>query len=202
MQDMVKHLGNLGPRKDLGDVQEIRCLNRIIRWVGDRGSEPRVEWEPDPRHVEILVHALFGDKKPKKLNTPGEKMPETANQIVLGEADRQVYRSNTMRLAYLALDRAELQFASKELARSMQQPTRWDMLQLQRAVRFLIGVPRIVQRFESQEMPTKITACSDSDHAGCLKTRKSTQEGAVNSGQHRAKTWRSTQAVIAPSLVE
>ena len=29
MQDMVKHLGNLGPRRNLGDVQEIKCLNRI-----------------------------------------------------------------------------------------------------------------------------------------------------------------------------
>ena len=29
---LTKHLGTLGPRKDLADVQEIRCLNRIIRW--------------------------------------------------------------------------------------------------------------------------------------------------------------------------
>ena len=42
MQGMVKHLGSLGPRQDLGDVQEIRCLNRIIRWVhgGPRRGSP------------------------------------------------------------------------------------------------------------------------------------------------------------------
>ena len=28
---ITKHLGSLGPSKDLGDVQEIRCLNRLIR---------------------------------------------------------------------------------------------------------------------------------------------------------------------------
>ena len=72
MEGMVKHLGSLGPRKDLGDVQEIRCLNRVIRWVKSESGD-RVEWEPDPRHVEILVYALFGDKVPKKLSSPGEK---------------------------------------------------------------------------------------------------------------------------------
>ena len=110
MQSMVKHLGSLGPRKDLGDVQEIRCLNRIIRWVPKtQRSAAHVEWEADPRHVEILVHAVFGDKQPKKLSTPGEKMPVSADTTVLKEAEMQLYRSNTIRLAYLALDRSELQ---------------------------------------------------------------------------------------------
>ncbi len=159
MQDMVKHLGSLGPREELGDVQEIRCLNRIIRWVNwpPRGKDAHVEWEPDTRHVEILINALFGDKKPKKLSTPGEKMPPSADTTPLNDKDRQLYRSNAMRMAYLALDRIELPFSSKELARSMQQPTQWDMRQLRRAVQFLSGARRLVQKFEAQAMPTKVT---------------------------------------------
>ena len=47
------------------------------------------------------------------------------------------------------------------------------MLQLQRAVRFLIGAPRIVHCFETQDMPDKDKACSDSDHAGDTVTRRS-----------------------------
>ena len=94
-----------------------------------------------------MAHALFGQEKQKKISTPGEKMPVSADTTALKEGERQVYRSNTMRLAYLAMDRPELQYSGKELARCMQQPTRWDMLQLQRAVRFLIGTPRVVQKF-------------------------------------------------------
>ena len=212
MQGMVKHLGNLGPSSDQGDVQEIRCLNRIIRWVQHQSrvgtlshgdwKAAHVEWEADPRHVEILSHALFGDKTPKKISTPGEKMPLNADQTLLKDHERQLYRSNTMRLAYLALDRAELQFASKELARGMQQPTRWDMMQLQRAVRFLVGTPRIVQKFEAQEMPKRVTGCSDTDHAGCLKTRKSTSCSMMFLGKHLVKSSASTQAVIALSSGE
>ena len=107
-----------------------------------------------------------------------------------------------MRLAYLALDRPELQFSSKELARSMQEPTRWDPEQLKRAVRFLIGAPRIVQKFEEQEMPKKVTSCSDTDHAGCLKTRKSTSCSMMFLGKHMVKSSASTQGVIALSSGE
>ncbi len=171
---ITKHLGSLGPRKDLGDVQEIRCLNRLIRWIQPvfKGqSEAYVEWEPDPRHEEILAAALGLNAQSKPLSAPGIKLPKGADTTPFGPEEREKFRSNTTRMAHLALDRPELQFPSKELARSMQQPTQFDMEQLKRAVRFLIGVPRLVQRFARQDLPTKVTAYSDTDHAGCLKTR-------------------------------
>ena len=205
MQGMVKHLGSLGPRSDLGDVQEVRCLNRIIRWVYGSprgGAQDHVEWEADPRHIEILCHALFGDKAPKKLSTPGEKMPKNADTTVLNERERQLYRSNTMRMAYLASDRPELPFCSKELARSMQQPTQWDMKQLRRGVQFLSGARRLVQKFVAQHVPTRVTGYSDTDHAGCIKTRKSTSSSMMFLGKHMVKSSASTQAVQALSSGE
>ena len=203
MQDMVKHLGSLGPRTELGDVQEIRCLNRIIRWVNcPRRGDAHVEWEADPRHVEILIDALFGGKKPKRLSTLGEKMPSSADMTPLNDKDRQLYRGNAMRMAYLAMDRIKLPFASKELARSMQQPTQWDLRQLRRAVQFLSGARRLVQKFAQQAMPTKVAGYSDTDHAGCLKTRKSSSSTMVFLGRHMVKNSPSTQAVIALSSGE
>ena len=44
---IVKVRGTLGPRKDLGDVQEIVVLNRIVRWMA--GDRPRIEMEADAR---------------------------------------------------------------------------------------------------------------------------------------------------------
>ena len=46
---IVKNQGTLGPRPELGDVQELIHLNRLVRWCSD-GVE-RIELEPDPRHV-------------------------------------------------------------------------------------------------------------------------------------------------------
>ena len=107
-----------------------------------------------------------------------------------------------MRLAYLAQDRIELPFSSKELARNMQAPTKFDMEQLKRAVRFLIGAPRLVQRFHMQSMPDKVTSYSDTDHAGCLKTRKSTSCTMIAFGKHLIRNTSTTQGVIALSSGE
>ena len=57
---IVKDRGVLGPRPDLGDVQEIVVLSRILRFIpeGAPGGEC-IEYEADPRHADILA-AQFG----------------------------------------------------------------------------------------------------------------------------------------------
>ena len=47
-----------------GNVQEIRCLSRIIRWDADG-----VMLEADPRHAELLA-AMLGPKA-TPLSMPG-----------------------------------------------------------------------------------------------------------------------------------
>ena len=76
------------------------------------------------------------------------------------------------------------------------------MLQLQRGVRFLMGAPRLVQKFVAQEMLTKVSGFSDTDHAGCLKTRKSTSCSMIFLGGHLVKSSATTQGVIALSSGE
>ena len=43
---------------------------------------------------------------------------------------------------------------------------------------------------------------TDSDWAGCRKSRKSTSGDAIMIGQHCLKTWSQTQAIIAKSSAE
>ena len=76
-----------------------------------------------------------------------------------------------MRLCFLALDRLDLQFPSKELARWMQAqaPTVGKLEALRRVARYLIGHGRLVQEFVRQvEEPSHVVVFTDSDHAGCL----------------------------------
>ena len=203
---LMKRMGVLGPDASQGDVQEMRVLNRLIRYVQPLykpDSCAYLEWEPDPRHAEILVsQAGLGDGRAKALTTPGIKMPKGTDETPLSAGEKQSYRSMTMRVGYLAQDRPDLQFCAKELARCMNEPSRWDKEQLKRTCRYLIGMGRVVQRFKAQQLPTRVVVRSDSDHAGCLKTRKSTSCTMVFLGDHMTRSTATTQAVISLSSGE
>jgi len=201
---IVKRRGVLGPDPSKGDVDEIICLNRIIRWISDSGDErERIEYEPDPRHVAILKKQVSLEGSSNSVTTPGIKRKAgTEEAPLLTPARHSTYRSACMRLAYLAMDRAELQFPSKELARRMSAPTEEDWQGLKRAVRFLIGAPRTVCRFERQGPVKEVHTYSDSDHAGCTRTRRSTSSTVVLLGRHYVKSTATTQQLQALSTGE
>ena len=107
-----------------------------------------------------------------------------------------------MRTAYQAIDRPELLFASKEAARCMQNPTLHDMQKLKRIGRFLVSVPRVVQYFPRQGVVKQITQYTDTDHAGCKTTRRSTSAGVTLHGNHFLHAYSTTQKPIATSSGE
>lgn len=151
---VLKAMGVLGPSKELGDVQAIRCTNRILRYAqpafrGD--NDGYMEWEADPRHLETRMANLGVEPDSKSLGQPCAKMDKAADTTLLGSEAVSQYRSNVMRFSYLAQDRADVQFASKELSRSMEAPTVWGQQQLKRAARHLKDTGRLVQRFRQQE---------------------------------------------------
>ena len=53
---ITKVRGLLGP--DEGQVRDITLLNRIVRYTPGTNGRPQVEWESDPRHVEIITATL------------------------------------------------------------------------------------------------------------------------------------------------
>ena len=59
----------IGSRPDLGEIQETRVLNRILRWT-PRGWE----YEADQRHAELIVRGM-GMENAKSVETPGEDVP-------------------------------------------------------------------------------------------------------------------------------
>ncbi len=85
---------------------------------------------------------------------------------------------------------------------SLSSPTEGDWLKLKRLGRYLIDKPRVVLNFDHQNKITFLDSRVDTDHAGCVKTRKSTNGGALTFGKHCLKTWSATQAVIALSSGE
>ena len=61
---------------------------------------------------------------------------------------------------------------------------------------------RMVVKFNYQEAVSELEAWTDSDYAGCKKTRKSTSGGVIMHGQHIIKSWATTQGIIALSSGE
>jgi hypothetical protein len=112
------------------------------------------------------------------------------------------YRGLAGRANYVAQDRADLQYAVKELARSASNPTTESWAALKRLGRYLVSHPRAVTKFAWQEGVPGIAVAVDSDFAGCTLTRKSTSGGVIGFGKHIIKTWCSTQSFIAPSSGE
>ena len=83
----------------------------------------------------------------------------------------------------------------------MSAPTTVAMAALRRLCRFLRQRPRLVYAFPYQQSDS-IEAYSDTDWAGCPRTRKSTSGGCIMIGSHVIKCWSSTQASLALSSGE
>ena len=185
----------LGPGP--GDAKEGRVLNRVIRWC-----EHGIEYEADPRQVERLV-AECGLEGASSVVTPGVKptFTELEEDQPLPPQLATPFRGAAARGNYLGPDRVDAQFACKEVCRWMSNPSAHAWKALKRICRFFNSVPRLVYTFKQQSV-SGIDVYTDTDWAGCPKTRKSTSGGVVMLGSHAMKHWSSTQTSIALSSGE
>ena len=178
-------MGRLGPGRE--DDASIRILNRIVEWTAQG-----ISYEADQRHAELIVKDLGLGLESKSVTSPGVKEKEI-DETPIDSGRARVYRGLSARGNYMTQDRSDCQFAVKELVRSMATPTETDWARLKRVGRYLCGRERVIVKFGYQEAPTKIVIWTDSDWAGCLRTRKSTSGGVAMLGHHMVKSWSSTQ---------
>eukprot|EP00973_Karenia_brevis_P083935 11646618-Karenia_brevis.AAC.1 len=95
-----------------------------------------------------------------------------------------------------------MQYATKECARAMSQPTMGDWHKLKRLGRFIKGHLRTTLQYKWQDKVQQVTTFTDANWAGDKATRKSTSGGATLLGHHVIKTWSKTQSLIALSSAE
>ena len=113
-----------------------------------------------------------------------------------------MYRACVARANNLSQDRCDIQYADRELSRRMSEPREGGWRALKRLGRYLKGNSRMIIHMGYQEFQGEVTVWTDTDFAGCLRTRKSTSGGVVMLGEHVVKTWSCTQSVIALSSGE
>ena len=103
-----------------GEVPEARVLSRIIR-VSEQGWEH----EGDQRHAELIVKALSLENA-KSVSTPSEDQKIEREETDLEDLDSlraSEYRQLAARANFMTLDRADTQYAVKEICRGMTRPT-------------------------------------------------------------------------------
>ena len=146
--------------------------------------------------VQNKYQKRMGAKKAKKLEI------QENQEYALSQQDATTYRALAARCNYMAQDRPDLSFSSKELCREFSVPSVGSFRKLKRLVRYLCGMPRLVYRYDFQPMPKSIQVYVDTDFAGCKETRRSTSGGTVMLGSSCVKHWSKTQTTISLSSGE
>ena len=218
-----------GPEPD--DPKEIKILGRIITntdngltYEPDPGhmekamhelnladakgvATPGLKEDSDVTAAELLVRRKCCPppefQGPTKAAQPQlDSDQEEKGWPALTGAELPQYQSLAASLNYFALDRLDMMFAVKELMRKLASPDEHDRQKLKRAARYLITVPRLAMHFHWQPLGDTLTVYTDVDHAGCLRTRKSTSGGVIIWNKAILKAWSRTQALIALSSGE
>ena len=192
----------LGPADD--EVKSLKFLGRTIAY-----TPAGLEWEGDKKHCVAFFQKLGVDPKTLSgVQTPGAKVDnekgvsEGKTGIPLSAADAKLYRGCVALLNYMSQDRADLSVASKEVSKNMASPTSIDWAPVKRVARYLSVHPRCVSLFPWQMQVAKVSAYTDSDWAGDIRTRKSTSGGCLLRGRHLVCHWSRTQQNIALSSAE
>ena len=105
------------------------------------------------------------------------------------------------RTNFLVSYRPELQFASKDVCRWMALPAELDLGALKRIGRLVVGHRRLVCQCPWQTF-ARVDTYSDTDCAGCSKTKKSTSGGCLLVGTNLIKSLLSTQTSVSLSSGE
>ena len=186
-------------RQESHQAKEVRVLNRSIGWAAQG-----IEYEADPRHRQVIIRELglegctpvttpFGPQEQGSLQDEGE---------LLSGPEATKFRAIVARLNYLAADRPDIQWATKEVSKRMANPRKPDWQLLKRLGRYLAGSARAVQTLEWQQGPIGLSTYVDSDWAGDKKTCKSTSGGMIFRGAHLLKSWSTNQQIVALSSGE
>lgn len=185
----------LGPGSD--ESSEVEFLGRRIAWESEG-----LKYYSDPKHIDVML-SEWGMSECRTVVSPGVKSEKSeSEERELSGSQLRRYRASAARLNYISMDRADVAFASKEIARRMSQPRESDEIPVKRVLRYLAGRRELGQVFAWQSMPSAPEVYTDSDWAGCVETRRSTSGGVLAWGSHLLSHWSRTQANVALSSGE
>ncbi|CAK0861016.1 unnamed protein product, partial [Prorocentrum cordatum] len=163
--------------------------------------------EADARHVKKVIRDL-GLGNAKEVTTPAVKRSVaeilSSNQTSPKSDDEKVktYRSVTMRIMCLGLDRPDISYSASMQARRMKEPKETRVEDLKRIGRYLKKHRAGRLLFPAQRLPRKACVYCDSDYAGDSITRRSRSGMAILWGTHLLKHGSAVQSAVSLSSGE
>jgi hypothetical protein len=106
----------------------------------------------------------------------------------MGDKSESKFRAVAASGNYLGQCRMDMQYAAKEISRFVSKQEEQDWRAARRIARYLKDLRSVVLEHTYQELPEKVVIWSDTDVAGCGRTRKSTSGGVVMFGSHCLET--------------
>ena len=157
----------LGEDKEL--EKRVQVLNRTLEWIPGEG----ITLEADQRHAQVIIEETGSSNKSplkipatkvlaeekedlkaseaKEARKKGKKAEEKRDKLE-GKAATK-FRALVARANYLQMDRPDISYSTKELARNMSEQGLEDWKGLERLGRYLKGRPRARQWFRFQRQP-------------------------------------------------
>ena len=173
-------------------------LGRKIQWRADG-----ISIEGENKYITMMAQE-WELTSMTSYSTPGcnEDKREEGGDEELSSRASTAFRRTAAMANYMAQDRLDISFASKDISRGISSPTVKDAVKLKRLVRYLMSTRRKAILYKWQDPTNLCKVCVDSDWAGCVKTRRSTSGGVLFLGQHMVHHWSNTQTVVALSSME
>jgi hypothetical protein len=161
----------------------------------------------DALHGQSMNVARTASTKNKYQKRKGAKAVKEMERLestsfALNPEEATLYRALSARANYLAQDRPDIAFSTKELCREFAIPNKDSYQKLKRVCRYLIGLPRLVYVYPWQALPDAIDVYTDSDFAGDKISRRGASGGTVMFGTHNIRHWAETQTTLSLSSGE
>lgn len=153
-----------------------KAIHKLGLTEGIGVATPGVRDEADVSSTELLERRRYVPPRLETHQSPTEAeeedgwLPPTGTELTR-------YQSLTASLNYFALDRLDPMLAVEELMRKLSKPSEDDW------------------QFPWRPLSDTLTVYTDTDHAGCLRTRKSTSGGVLVWGKALLKAWSRTQTL-------
>ena len=173
------------------EAKELNILKRIARY-----AKGNVCIEAGPRHSEVIISELglvwqWGSRAPGAKGESGKAVKgkgDGAEKDAADDSDMEFeyvdalkakkFRALAARLNHVVSKRPDLQYSVKECVRHLARPQVGSWQLLKKIGRYLRYRQCLLLEYTFLIQPQCISVYSDSDWAGCARTRRSTSGGS------------------------
>ena len=190
-----------------GTLTPGNTVSFLGRNITNRGDHYEISLNDDYTTTLLTEMGLQNCKPAPAPGTSALKTATADHEQALSQEEHAQFRRAVGKLQWMTYTRPDISYATKELARSLQQPTTADQQKLKHLLRYIKGTRHYKQIIRpTAKIPPRaipdLNVFVDSDWAGCPQTRRSTSGFVITLLGATINYGSRTQATIALSSAE